>query len=229
MLINKGDQFVISDFSQIQEVQLFLRQKSNNLRLEELHSLYVYLQILYGLKHFSLPLHILKWESPDFVLNEKIGIEVVKSATQSEEHAFSIMEKEYPEGSLLEVPFYVPGSKAEVREGIRGPDEPLQSSGFGDYGKEKVWLDCVCQRLNEKTFKLNRNHFLKYQSNQLIIYDDTCYFPKVDYVIPKLQRDYKSSTEINFNHVHIIMNVMRFFVVDVFGQCSHFNIPSEVT
>ena len=131
---------------------------------------------------------------------------------------------------MLETPFYTPGSRANVEEGIRQPNEPLRSSGFGDYGKEKAWLDCICQRLDEKTYKLNKNkeHYSQYQSNQLIIYDDTGYFPEVGDVILKLRQDYKSSAKLNFDSVHIIMNVQHLFVVDVFGLWKPFNIPSDM-
>jgi len=230
MLIEKGDEFIISDCSQMEMIKLFLRQNRNRLRLEELYSLYVYLQML-GLEYFSLPLHILKREHPDFVLklkNQHIGIEVVKSAPQSEEQAFAIMDKEYPQGSMLEIPFYTIGSKNKLEDGIRRPNEPLEHSGFADHGREKAW-SCSIQKIsNEKTNKLNREYFDKYTSNQLIIYDDTRYWPKVDDAITLLRKDYNSSAMFNFNSVHIIMNEQHLFIFDAFGQCQLFNIPSDI-
>jgi hypothetical protein len=186
------------------------------------------LRILADSKFFPFPIHVLKREHPDFVLSQQIGIEVVTSATKEEKHVEGIKKKEYPDGSLHETPYYAPGSKADTREGIRKPGEPLQSSGFGNYEREKAWLDCICQRLHEKTCLFNKEHFLRYKSNRLIIYDDTPYFPKVDYAIHRLRencKDYKSSSEYYFDQVHIIMNVTKLFVVDVFGECSRFNIP----
>ena len=240
MLIENDDEFTINDWVEIKQIQMFIKQNRDNPHiehkaLEELYSLYIYLYNLCKSECFSLPLQILKPDPPDFVLDQravghKTGIEVVASATQSEKHAFSIMKREYPKGSLLESPCYVPGSRADLKEGIREPDEPLRSSGFGNYGKEKAWLDCIRQKLAGKTRKLNKNkaHYSQYQSNQLIIYDDTGYFPEVDYVVPKLQQDHKSSAKFDFNSVHIIMNVIHLFVFDVFGQCCRFNIPSDM-
>lgn len=227
MLTKKGDEFFISDYSKIQEIQIFIKQNLN-IRIEELYSLYVYVQILSQSKFISFPIHIIKCEHPDFVLDQQIGLEIVKSATQREEHAVNKMKKEYPIDSMLEITPYVPGSKGDIREGIREPSEHLKGSGFGDHGKENAWLDCIVQRLNEKTCLLNKKHFLRYQSNQLIIYDNTSYFPDIDYVIPKLQKDYKPSDKFVFDHVYIIMNVMRSFIVDVFGKWVCFNISSEL-
>jgi hypothetical protein len=230
MLIKKGDEFTIACCSQIQEIKNFLKENRKNIRLEELYSLYVYMLMIPNSIEISMPLHILKCEHPDFVLGKQIGIEVVMSATEEEKHAWGIMKKEYPEGSMLETPYYAPGSKVDIREGIRRPDEPLQSSGYGDYGCETAWLDCVRRRLHEKTCLFNKAHFLRYKSNHLIIYDDTPYFPEVDYVIRRLRENYKEynpSFGYYFDRVHIIMNVKKLFVADVFGKGNLCNIPSE--
>lgn len=240
MLIQKGGEFLISDCSQICEIQIFLKQNRNNPKIEqkaidELYSLYIYLHSLCCSEYFSLPLFILKPDPPNFVLDKQVVghktcIEVVTSATQNEKQASAIRDKKHPEGSLIEIPYYVPGSRASLTDGIRKPNEPLKHNGFGDHGTQKAWLDCICQRLNEKTCKLykNKDHYSQYQSNQLIIYDDTGYFPDVDYVITKLRQDYKSSTKFNFDSVHIIMNVIHLFVFDVFGPYKPFNIPSDI-
>lgn len=239
MLTQKRDEYLISDCLQIYEIRIFLKQNLNNPKIEkkaidELYSLYIYLHNLCCSKYFSLPFLIFKPDPPDFVLDKqaichKSCIEVVTSATQNEKQASDIRDKKYPKESLIETPYYVPGSKASLTDGIRKPNEPLKHNGFGDHGTQKAWLDCICQRLNEKTCKLNKNkyYYSQYQSNQLIIYDDTGYFPDVDYVITKLRQDYKSSTKFNFDSVHIIMNVMRLFVFDVFGTCKTFNITSD--
>jgi hypothetical protein len=240
MLTKKGDEYIISDYSQIREIQIFLKQNLNNPKIEqkavdELYSLYIYLHNLCCSEYFSLPLLILKPDPPDFILakqdvGHKTGIEIVTSATQAEKQAFAIRDKKYPKGSLIEIPYYVPGSRASPTDGIRKPNELLKHNGFGDHGAQKAWLDCICQRLNEKTCKLNKNKnfYSQYQSNQLIIYDDTDYFPDGDYVIAKLRQDYKSSTESNFDSVHIIMNIIHLFVFDVFGSYKAFNIPSDI-
>ncbi len=232
MLTNKGDKFTISNCSQIEEIRSFIKNNRNNPKIEgktldELYCLYIYLSKLYRAKYFSLPLQTLKWEHPDFVLDQQTGIEVVTSATQMEKHALAIMEKEYPKGSMLEIPYYIPGSSYEPRDGIRKPNEKLKHAGFGDYGKEKSWLDCVRQRLNEKICKLNKDIFNKYESNQLIIYDDTCFFPNVDYVIHKLKQECVYSFKVNFDLIHIV-NVDNLFIFDVLGQCSRFNVTFDL-
>ena len=230
MLLKKGDKFLISDCSHIQEIRLFLGQNRNaNIRLDELYSLYVYLNASQYSEYISFPLDILKWESPDFVLNQHIGIEVVTSATQKEKHAWHKMKTKYPKKSVLDTSCYIPGSNAKVEDGIISPDEKgeitLNSSGLGDYGKEKAWLDCICHSMCKKTCLLNEEEFSKHQNNQLIIYDDTPYFPDLDYVVTHLQRNYKCSNKYQFDHIHIIKNVMNIFIVDVFGETNRISVP----
>jgi hypothetical protein len=233
MLIEKGDTFSVLGSSQIGEIRDFLRQ---NIHIpekpEEISCLYVYLHFLSGSKYISFPLNVLKSESPDFVLNTKIGLEVVKSSTQKENHAWALMEKEYPQGSLLEMPDYAPDSTGDVRKGIRKPGERLQSEGFGDFGMENAWLECIYDRLCKKASLLNKKHFSKYQSNQLIVYDDTGYFTDLDYVLPRLQNKYKPVAEFHFDQVHIVrvlnkVNDNHLFIADVFGECARYDIPPD--
>jgi hypothetical protein len=251
MLTKKGDEFLISDCSKILDIRDFLRENRNNpdishKAIDELYSLYIYLHNLCDSEYFSLPFLAQKPDPPDFVLNQQVkghktGIEVVTSATQSEKSAWGIIKKKQEECPhkefLIEIPEYVPDANIDLKDknerekGIRELKEPLISDGFGDYGKEKAWMKCISQRLNEKICKLNKKYFQKYQRNELIIYDDTEYFPNMDYIIShpsNFQQEYKSSPKVNFDSVHIIMNVVHLFIADVFGQFIRLNIPLDL-
>lgn len=233
MLRIKGDMFLVSRRSQIREIRNYLQQNIFALKKsEEIFCLYTYLYFLSNSNDFSFPLEILKNESPDFVLNKTIGLEVVQLSTEKENHAMAIMRKEYPDYSLLEIDYYTPDSQADIREGIRKPGEPLRGSGFGDFGMENAWLSCIYATLSNKTSLLNKKHFTKYHSNQLIICDETQYCSDIDYILLQLRDKYKPTEKCLFNHVHIV-NIKEkkenntLFIADVFGKCTQYIIPQN--
>ena len=146
MLENKDDIFVITNYLDVEKIRNFLNDQRQQPKMEELYSLYLYLLYCTKEKHLNFPINILKSESPDFILNNQIGLEVVTLATQKEKHACSLMEKE--EGFLLETCFYAPGSTADIRDGIRSKGESLQGAGFGDNGMEQAWIACFLEKLH---------------------------------------------------------------------------------
>ncbi len=227
MLLEKGDVFDIKNDSDLDKIRNFLKsnlKSANKKSLDELYSIYIYLcfQVLVRDGLSICPINIEKSESPDFIIrsrdDESAGVEIVKSATRSQKHAESHLEK-MPSGSILELPYYQDDttSKETVEEGLRLPCEKLESSGYGDNGREIQWSNTIKRRLEEKYGKLNGEHFRIFQSNQLIILDDAVLLVDFTYSIRRLVESFDpNSYKIKFDKVCIVSEK---FLYDVFGQC----------
>jgi hypothetical protein len=144
----------------------------------ENYALCLFLIIGFIKSKLVLPIEFIKREAPDFLLTlgdeQIIGLEHTIATTEKYKMDEKIFDT-YPEGSLLELPYYSPNQKLpkKSRIAMRRPGEKLQSAGWGDYGMEKDWVLVISNNINQKTEVLNKKHYEKFPSNELIVEDES--------------------------------------------------------
>ncbi len=175
----------------------------------ELYCMHIYLKHL--LIHGRFPIYIAterQCPGPDFVFqigDVAIGLEHTQASCQALTYGKKKLE-DYAEGSILEIPDcqHIEASRKSIKEVIRKHGEPLQSNGWGDWGKEKFLIEAILNSIKDKTEKLNQNYEI-YPSNELIIYDNIS-IPGMrwDYVMPELKRQYIKTSGKNFDKIHFV-------------------------
>lgn len=194
----------------------------------------IYVYFLVKEKLLDLPIKVLWDDRPDFSLSFheiSVGLEVTTATTSSLQHAYAVANKEFPPGSLIEMSEYWSNttSKEIVKKGIRKPGERFQGCGWGDYGQEKQWIECVKRSIANKTELLNKPYFKKYSINDLVIFDDTpTVCPHLDYAIPKLQefRDQiKMLGSKRFDKIHVITD--NHLLYDLFNNLRTIDISKS--
>ena len=217
-----------SDLNEIiKYLEHFTSERNNNTTAHELASFYIFLINSLKIQKLTFPVEIIKDESPDFRLsriNEEpyLGLEHTRATVEKYKMDESELEN-YPEGSLIELPYYTinnsPSKKSNVA--IKKPGEPLTSPGYGDYGIEKQWTEIILHSLNKKTQLLNTKKFEKYERNELLIEDDSPapIFGKYENGIKILKKTY-SQMKINvlftYDKVHIFSS--NILIYDVFCE-----------
>ncbi|MHC4648406.1 MAG: hypothetical protein ACYTBJ_23345 [Planctomycetota bacterium] len=217
-----------SDLNQIVEhVKNSTFDKDNSTIAHECLSLYLFLIAAFKIEQLRLPIEISKDESPDFRLSQinqgpYLGLE----HTRATEPKYKMDESEfgeYPEGSVMELPYYgsqVPPPK-KSRVALKKPGEPLTSDGYGDDGREKQWTNMVLDAIKRKTQHLNADKFTKHARNELLVEDDgpADVSFRFDNAIKILKTTYvqvKMDGPLRFDKVHIYSDDR--LVYDVFGQ-----------
>ena len=176
---------------------------------------------------WPLPVTVTRRESPDFALTigstgTTIGIEHTCATTEKYKMDQRIAES-YPEGSVMELPYYSPSVRLpkKSRAGIKCPGQKLDSCGWGDYGMENDCAQMVGDAIRKKAEKLNEAHFERFPSNELIV-EDTSHvslLKRLDKTIQLLREKHASSqgeVRTRFDKIHLITE--HSFVYDVFND-----------
>lgn len=206
-----------SDLNDIAKyIKYFTFEKDNSTNAHECKSFYLFLIAAFKIQKIILPVEILKNDSPDFRLsriNEEpfLGLEHTRATVEKYKMDESELAKKYPEGSLMELPFYSTKSSPSKKSNIalKKPWEPLESSGYGNYGIEKQWTEIILHTLEKKTRKLNTERYKKYKRNELLIEDydsPTCIFYRFDSAIKMLKNTYSQKTNnelLTYDKVHV--------------------------
>lgn len=190
---------------------------------------YIYIAAISKLDKIQYPFTASRAEPPcpDFmlsVLGKPIGLEQTRATTESYKHAEAVS-NDYPEGSLIELSEYCSNetSRDTVELGLRRPNEPLQGSGWGDYGQEKHWASCFYNSIVEKTRKLNDSYIAQCPNQELIIFDETnTVAPRLGYALKELKNHYQRFINDEkregslFDKIHVISD--NHFYYDFMGE-----------
>lgn len=195
----------------------------------EILSVCIYFIGLYKISKLSTPIFVLKREAPDYqisLIKNKAILGIEHSRATIEEYL--IAEKELnnrPNGSMIELCHYSPFRKLPKKKsfiGIKDPGEELNGLGWRGNLMEMEWAEIIYNTLIEKSKLLNKEHFHKFQYNELIIEDCSHVelFRELDIGIKYLQKLYnKTNWDIynyKFDKVHIFS--CNDFVYDVFKE-----------
>lgn len=184
----------------------------------------------------SLPINVVRRQSPDFLLThgdkqETIGLEHTTGTTEKYKMDEKIFD-EYPEGSLLELPEYSPRRQLpkKSRIAMRRPGEKLQSPGWGDYEMEKDWTEVMSNAIEKKTRTLNKEHYARFRNNELIV-EDTSHVSSQKR-LPKsisMLRENRFCETVGrlavFDKVHIVTEGI--LIYDVFGEALETSIRKD--
>lgn len=209
----------------------------------EAHSLSLFLVAGILTSKLSLPIKVTrgkKGDSPDFVLEIGadglwVGIEHTRATTEKYESDLDFLDKNYPEGSILEADYYSPKRSLpkKSKKAMRKPGEPLTGEGWGDFGMEEDWVNAVLEAIKKKLDKLNRPPCVL-ERNELLVEDvsHVWFFSvikgKLDTAIGMLRKNQtslESGFKIVFQKIHIITG--PYLIYDVFGQVLTTNIEKR--
>lgn len=210
-------------------LQSFMIREHEPKEVKELFSIVVYLYANNKLDQLTFPFELVKRESPDFsVLCYDVdlsrGIEHTLSTLQDYKMALSELQK-LPEFSKLEPSYYSPFnklSKGEAFVGIKQPSQPLDGSGYNGERPEFEWAEIVKNAIINKTILLNKEHYEKFSTNELIINGNspTENFINLDTALAFLEPHIKeylfSGFNIKYNQVHILSK--NTFVYDILSK-----------
>ncbi len=208
--------------------------KDNTRTGHELRSLCIFL--LAGIKTHKLetPVEILRGESPDFRFvvsgaDVYLGLEHTRATVgkyKMDEKEF----EEYPESSLMELPYYTLNGLLPNKSNIamKMPGEELTSAGWGDYGMEKQWVEIIVHAIQKKTQVLNRTSFCRFAGDELIVEDDgpmsiSYRFESAIDLLKKMPGELKLKDALTFDKIHIYS--CDRLVYDVFGEGVVVDVP----
>lgn len=172
--------------------------------------------------YFSIPLEIKKNESPDFIINNKVGIEVCFAIPKSVRYVH-VLSNRSSESNIVELdPKLIKIDKVvkkDITKFIKSPKQELTGEPW--YGKriESDWAKKVAEQIISKTRKLNKN-YSTYGKNILLINAD--FLLNRDFEIAENFLDQQLSEinlinkfEINFSEIFIInkLKSMRMFKI----------------
>jgi hypothetical protein len=219
VLTNKSDLDEI-----VKHLKSFKFSPENRKKEHEYFSAYTFLIAAFRISKLNLPVEILADESPDFVLNQELGLEHTRAMIEKYEVDRSEIKKrpeKYPDYALLELPEYSVNNKLPKRSdiAIRKPGQKLISEGWGNYGPEKEWAETVLNSVKKKTEDINNKpHFKKFARNELFVeYRGPIYFPRLDKAIEIINARFLS---VNFNmllkydKVHVLSD--GYLIYDIF-------------
>jgi len=211
-------EFIISGFAPIM---------NNDKTIHENFTLYIFLIAIYKLSKLDFPIRILNREHPDFFIkigkNEDIGLEHTIATIEQYKIALSEFKK-YPKGSIIEPSMYtlrnnLPKKLSNI--GIIKPGEDLIGYGYDGDIIEQDWSITMLDVVSRKITKLNKEHFDKYKSNELIIQDHSPgkLFNDIQKSIKILKKRFiqkKINSQYQFDKIHIFSNSN--FIYDIFGK-----------
>lgn len=218
--------------------QFMIYERDSN-EVNEIFSIIIYLYVNNKLGQLNFPFALIKREHPDFGLlcYEKAkskGIEHTLSTLQDYKMAESELQK-LPDGSKLEPDYYSPFNKLpknEINKGLRQPSERLTGQGYNGDRPEIEWAEIIKNTIYSKTVLLNKNHFEKFATNELIIEGDSPIEPFIDlnvaikYLMPHFKEYIASTYEFKYDKIHIISK--NTFVYDVLTRTELVKFSKDV-
>lgn len=207
----------------------FMIYKNESKGVNEIFSILVYLYANYKLEKFNFPFILTKRESPDFSmlcfeLNEAKGIEHTLSTLQNYKMAESELQKR-PDGSKLEPDYYSPFnklSKYEINKGLRKPSDKLTGEPYLGDRPEIEWAKTIKDTIHNKTGLLNKNHFEKFATNELIVQSHTPVeiliklTKALKYLEPHIRSYHSSTYKVKYDKIHIISK--HSFIYNILNQ-----------
>ena len=128
----------VSDIGQVVECVTGKTEVGRNTEAIENFVFCFFLIVCFVKSRITLPIKVLRRQSPGFALcygveKKLLGIEHTRATNEKYKEDESIF-KQYPEGSLLELPYYSPNRRLpkKSRIAMRKPGEKLMSNGWGD-------------------------------------------------------------------------------------------------
>jgi len=210
-------------------INQFMVYEIDSFVVKEFLSILVYIYANDKMEQFTFPFALIKREHPDFSIlcyektNSK-GIEHTLSTLQDYKMAESELQK-LPDGSKLEPDYYSPFrklSKDEINKGLRQPSERLVGQGYSGDRPEIEWAEIIKNTIHTKTAILNKDHFEKFATNELIVEGDspTEFIIELDvalkYLEPHINEYLSSSYKKKYDKIHIISK--NTFVYDILGK-----------
>lgn len=206
------------------DISVPLRSKGRETEHTERYSLVSFLQNFIDDKYFNFPLKIIHRDIPDFLIEDseyKIGIEFTESIPEQLARAEALLEEHLPNG-YIEPEFFgwnAPArNNSEILEIIKKSQERLIGQGWTGNSIEEQWSKGIIDCINNKTIKLNKLDFEKFDKNWLLIYDNqTRAFLDKKYVSNKinylLSNYWKDNKNIKFKKI-FIESGNYFYIVD---------------
>lgn len=206
------------------DISVPLRSKGRQTEHTERYSLVSFLQNFIDDKYFNFPLKIIHRDKPDFLIESSkndIGIEFTESIPEQLARAQAILEKHFPDGHL-EPDFFgwnaPERNKLEIFEILKKSQERLIGQGYTGHQIEEEWAKGIVDCILNKTVKLNKNGFEKFNKNWLLIYDNqTRSSLDREYVSNKINlllSDYwKNNQDIKFEKI-FIESGDYFYIID---------------
>jgi hypothetical protein len=187
-----------SEFNwQIKLIDVFvpLRNQGRKSEHTERYSIVSFLKNFINEDLFNFPFTLTHRDKPDFSIesyNEKIGIEFTESVPEQLARASSLLEKHFSGYAKLEPEFFgwdAPDrTNDEILEILSKSQKQLIGQGFNGNSVEEKWIEGIVGCLINKTTKLTRPDFEKFDKNWLLIYDNqTRIFLDREYVQMKLK------------------------------------------
>ena len=227
-----------SDVGQIVECVTSVTEIGGHTDARENFAVCLFLIVCFAKSKMGLPIKVLRRQSPDFLLcygaeQKLLGLEHTRATT--EKYAMDMKGfEQYPEGSLLELPPYDPNEKLpkKSRIAMRKPGEKLISPGWGDYGMERAWIPVMSSCIEHKTEVLNKEHYEKFPSNDLIVEDEShvSVGKRLHQSISMLREKHLHAPvggQCAFDKVHVVTEGR--LVYDVFGEALETSIrPAQL-
>ncbi len=231
-MLSNNKSITITTDSDLINILQFVKKGSANIankdtKIHEYFSLYIFLIATYKRSLLNLPITVSKSESPDFMLeirnNDRIGLEHTTATIEQYKVALSEFKK-YPKGSIIEPSMYSPRNKLPKKSsniGIIKPGEDLIGYGYDGDIIEQDWSITMLNAISRKITKLNKEHFVKYKNNELIIQDHSPGkllndIQKSIKILKKRFIQKKINPQYQFDKIHIFSNSN--FIYDIFGK-----------
>lgn len=212
---------------EILNVDSFVPARSKGRKTEhtEKYSIVSFLKNFYNKSYFKFPFTLTHRDKPDFSIvssEEKIGIEFTESIPEQLGRAEYLLEKYFEGYAKLEPEFFgldaPERTESEILEILHKSQIKSIGQGYvGNYVEEK-WLLGMQGCITNKTKKLNKSDFEKFECNYLLIYDNQTK-PMLDknyvseYLFSFLKSYWDENKNITFDKIFIDTG-KYFFVIE---------------
>ncbi len=155
------------------------RSKGRKTKHTEMYSIVILLLQFKDDIFVDFPIELVYADRPDYRISsdsKSIGIEITESIPEQLARASSLLDKYFPDGSLLEPEFFgwnaPKRTNDEIIEIIKKSNLCLIGDGFSGESIEVNWMQGIYGCIKNKTQKLNNKGFHKFDNNWLLIYDN---------------------------------------------------------
>lgn len=167
------------------------RSKGRTIIHTEMYSIVTFLLQFKNDIFVDFPVELIHKDKPDyriFTANKSIGIEITESIPEQKARASVLLSKYFPKGSILQPKFFgwnaPKRTNDEIIEIIKKSNLCLIGDGFSGESIEVNWMQGIYGCIKNKTQKLNKKGFHKFDKNWLLIYDNqTKIFLDKDYIL----------------------------------------------